>query len=316
MERRLGANLDDVRIHTGERSAQLGTRLDAEAFTLGHDVFFATRLAPATSVGNELLTHELAHVLQNRAEGDSETIRRSKKKQKEIGAKTIEQIIDDPTVAHRSWDKLSEASRQYVLKRMTNRYGADWVDEFQALHQAPQLLRLDGFDGLGGQARSVADLQADGWALAARTPMADGYFERWVHPNGATAQMVRAPNRSAKSSGAASKPQPPAQTRTFDFTQGLRQPFGRETNYATIDPGDPDVPFFLSMGGHAIKYVAEDGLVTIEFFAEGSTTPQIYQGKDGTFRGESKGDIHPVFIIAPEEMRAIFDPVNENDGSF
>ena len=67
MEEALGHQFGDVRVHTGAESDRLGSRLGAQAFTVGRDVFFREgRYAPATSAGRLLLAHELAHVLQQR----------------------------------------------------------------------------------------------------------------------------------------------------------------------------------------------------------------------------------------------------------
>ncbi len=57
----------DVRIHVDARSRQLNHLLGARAFTIGSDIFFrhaADVLGPMTS--NQLIAHELAHVLQQR----------------------------------------------------------------------------------------------------------------------------------------------------------------------------------------------------------------------------------------------------------
>ena len=54
-----------VRIHTGEAAAASADRVGAEAYTVGNDIVFARgRYAPDTAGGRRLLTHELAHVVQ------------------------------------------------------------------------------------------------------------------------------------------------------------------------------------------------------------------------------------------------------------
>lgn len=55
----------DIQIHTGPRAAQLADLFHARAFTYGrHIVFGRDQFAPETAAGRSLLTHELAHVLQ------------------------------------------------------------------------------------------------------------------------------------------------------------------------------------------------------------------------------------------------------------
>ncbi len=61
----LGADLDAVRIHTGDEPAQLARSLQALAFTRGADIYFgAGSYAPHTTAGQRLLAHELAHTVQ------------------------------------------------------------------------------------------------------------------------------------------------------------------------------------------------------------------------------------------------------------
>jgi len=70
MEPRFGYEFGDVRVHTDSDAAQMTRDLNAEAFTSGKDVFFASgTYNPGTPTGMRLLAHELAHVIQQR-QGD------------------------------------------------------------------------------------------------------------------------------------------------------------------------------------------------------------------------------------------------------
>lgn len=63
----LGDPLADVRVHADEHAADLARAVSARAFTTGADVFFARdEYRPGTSSGDELLAHELTHVVQQR----------------------------------------------------------------------------------------------------------------------------------------------------------------------------------------------------------------------------------------------------------
>ena len=65
MERHLGREFPDVRVHATGRADQAARELGASAFTVGHDVFFASgKFAPQSPVGRQLLAHELTHVVQ------------------------------------------------------------------------------------------------------------------------------------------------------------------------------------------------------------------------------------------------------------
>lgn len=65
MENALGADLRAVRIHSGGVADLAAREHDAEALTSGRNIYFrAGRWAPGSFAGQELLLHELAHVLQ------------------------------------------------------------------------------------------------------------------------------------------------------------------------------------------------------------------------------------------------------------
>ncbi|HEX7362535.1 MAG TPA: DUF4157 domain-containing protein [Bryobacteraceae bacterium] len=65
LEPRFGRDFSGVRIHTGTRAAESARAIEALAYTLGEDIAFNTgEYAPHTPKGVRLLTHELAHVVQ------------------------------------------------------------------------------------------------------------------------------------------------------------------------------------------------------------------------------------------------------------
>ena len=65
MEHAFGTDFSRVRLHHGPDAADLSTRLGAEAFTVGSDVFFGRGLPDTTRTeGQGLLAHELAHTVQ------------------------------------------------------------------------------------------------------------------------------------------------------------------------------------------------------------------------------------------------------------
>ncbi|MFQ4136450.1 DUF4157 domain-containing protein [Nodosilinea sp. PGN35] len=64
-ETRMGYDLSGVRIHADANANDVATHLNAQAFTLGQDVFFgAGRYEPQTNSGKWLLAHELTHTVQ------------------------------------------------------------------------------------------------------------------------------------------------------------------------------------------------------------------------------------------------------------
>lgn len=75
-ERTLGPlefNFGSVRIHSDAAAANSARSLGARAYTAGnHIVFGAGRFQPQTVLGNELLLHELGHVMQHQRRGGGE----------------------------------------------------------------------------------------------------------------------------------------------------------------------------------------------------------------------------------------------------
>ncbi|MEH2163459.1 MAG: DUF4157 domain-containing protein [Nostoc sp.] len=65
MERAFGADFSGVKVHTDGQSDQLNRSIQARAFTTGQDVFFRSgEYNPGSRGGQELLAHELTHVVQ------------------------------------------------------------------------------------------------------------------------------------------------------------------------------------------------------------------------------------------------------------
>src|SRR5699024_3013146 len=65
MSSRFGANFSDVNIHTDSKAIQMSQELNAQAFTVGKDVFFNQgKYNPGADDGKKLLAHELTHVVQ------------------------------------------------------------------------------------------------------------------------------------------------------------------------------------------------------------------------------------------------------------
>ncbi len=65
MESRFDADFSGVKIHTGGEAEHLSRQLNAQAFTVGHDIYFNSgKYNPASAEGKHLLAHELTHTLQ------------------------------------------------------------------------------------------------------------------------------------------------------------------------------------------------------------------------------------------------------------
>ncbi|AFY82436.1 eCIS core domain-containing protein [Oscillatoria acuminata] len=65
MEQAFGSDFSQVRIHTDAQSDQLNRSIQAKAFTTGQDIFFrGGEYNPDSIAGQELMAHELTHVVQ------------------------------------------------------------------------------------------------------------------------------------------------------------------------------------------------------------------------------------------------------------
>jgi len=65
METAFGHDFARVRVHTDAKAASLSATLNARAFTVGSDIAFGRgEYQPGTLIGDALLAHELAHVVQ------------------------------------------------------------------------------------------------------------------------------------------------------------------------------------------------------------------------------------------------------------
>jgi hypothetical protein len=65
LEQAFSADFSQVKIHTDSQSDQLNRSIQAKAFTTGQDIFFRQgAYDPGNSTGQELLAHELTHVVQ------------------------------------------------------------------------------------------------------------------------------------------------------------------------------------------------------------------------------------------------------------
>ncbi|BAZ30190.1 hypothetical protein NIES4074_26460 [Cylindrospermum sp. NIES-4074] len=65
IEPAMGADFSGVRVHTDSRADQMSQSIQAKAFTTGQDVFFRQgAYEPGSRGGQELIAHELTHVVQ------------------------------------------------------------------------------------------------------------------------------------------------------------------------------------------------------------------------------------------------------------
>jgi peptidoglycan/xylan/chitin deacetylase (PgdA/CDA1 family) len=77
MESRFGTDFSGVKIHTGNDAVQMSSELNAQAFTVGNDIYFNSgKYNPSSESGKHLLAHELTHTMQQSKGGINRRIQR------------------------------------------------------------------------------------------------------------------------------------------------------------------------------------------------------------------------------------------------
>ncbi len=73
-EERFGHNLSKVRVHTNAKAAESALKVNAVAYTVGHNVVFGRgHYVPNTYQGRHLLAHELVHTIQHNSKKEIKT---------------------------------------------------------------------------------------------------------------------------------------------------------------------------------------------------------------------------------------------------
>jgi len=97
MEGSFGADFSGVRVHTGGESNDLNRSLNARAFTTGQDLYFAdNEYNPNSSGGQELIAHELTHVVQ---QGGAPAQSKTQAKRAQRAATDQEDEVDEDRVS-------------------------------------------------------------------------------------------------------------------------------------------------------------------------------------------------------------------------
>jgi hypothetical protein len=92
MGQAMGADFSGVKVHTDSQSDQLNKSIQAKAFTTGQDLFFRQgAYEPSSRGGQELIAHELTHVVQQNV-GEKNIVQR--KYNKENLKTTIKEVYD------------------------------------------------------------------------------------------------------------------------------------------------------------------------------------------------------------------------------
>ncbi len=100
MESSFGNDFSGVRIHTDSNAIQLSKALNAQAFTVGNDIYFNEgKYNPSTTSGKHLLAHELTHTIQQKGVNNqglqSKLIQRTEEEDIAAGRASYAQMVRD-----------------------------------------------------------------------------------------------------------------------------------------------------------------------------------------------------------------------------
>ncbi|WP_375468797.1 DUF4157 domain-containing protein [uncultured Nostoc sp.] len=124
MEQGFGADFSRVKVHTDTQSDQLNRSIQAKAFTTGQDVFFRQgAYEPGSRGGQELIAHELTHVVQQSGGAV----------QRLIEEETTQSKYEDKSIrkAHTSIQKMKEDSKDSSTSKTEKRRAPDDDTEVQ-----------------------------------------------------------------------------------------------------------------------------------------------------------------------------------------
>ncbi len=123
-EPRFGRDLSGIRIHTDASASSSARSIQANAFTAGREIYFASgQYSPQTDAGRRLLAHELAHVAQGTTNREAVDV--------------IQRKYDDPY----TYDPANESAWSYLGSKDVSK--SPWQKPFEATLSAAPEAALD-----------------------------------------------------------------------------------------------------------------------------------------------------------------------------
>ena len=149
MQSRFGADFSNIKIHTGDYAVEMNCELNAQAFTIGEDIYFNSgKYNPSSLSGKHLLAHELTHTVQQGA-----TVARKIQKKDTIH----DDPLHDPIL-----DRFSEETG--ISRDMANAHSVEYQQWLMGIPILNSLGQITGFTNL----LNAADLLTITQLLAAR----------------------------------------------------------------------------------------------------------------------------------------------------
>jgi hypothetical protein len=165
MEPRFGHDFSRVRVHSGAAAEQSALDVNANAYTVGHNIVFgAGRFAPETHEGRRLLSHELTHVVQQT--GHHSMIQRQQQPSVKLLTTAVAAAAVADVTTH--YDEDSIRTLEDFSARTPD--GVFDADDAEALAKLQQVLHLTP-NGKANEAFLDALLKIVGPRAAARSAM-------------------------------------------------------------------------------------------------------------------------------------------------
>jgi hypothetical protein len=160
MEARIGADFSGVRVHNDSESLELNREIGAKAFTRGTNIYFRPgTYEPRSKQGQELLAHELTHVVQQGAAGKDEP-RAQRKTLSTSGGQVIQRnpLTNPFRPSEQDWDDSSRPKVGITDDPLT--WASDKVEtNYDAMQERQKAgLVAAGIGGAGSVASGVAGL--------------------------------------------------------------------------------------------------------------------------------------------------------------
>ena len=175
MENRFGADFSGVRIHTADYAVQMSRDLNAQAFTVGNDIYFNSgKYSPDSAGGKHLLAHELTHTIQQNGRIDTKLIQRTLAVTPTVPGAVGKALSTSQTNVAIKWNQAAfkDADEITLLREVLEIPLAPAVideDFVKALvqYQAYFGLSQDGLIGAGTALKLANELKARGSSLGA-----------------------------------------------------------------------------------------------------------------------------------------------------
>jgi hypothetical protein len=124
MKSKFGTDFKEVRVHTDTNAVQLSKELNAQAFTVGRDIYFNTgKYDLQSSQGKHLLAHELTHVVQQQSKHErvqkKGPIYEAAKQERELSETTVPktfnyELVHNKLIAHTVSDSNADSIEKFI----------------------------------------------------------------------------------------------------------------------------------------------------------------------------------------------------------